>query len=58
MIILGPDTHDEQLEIILWTIGSGPQTPAVRRFIVRRLMTREAAYVTRNTENFYNAKDS
>jgi hypothetical protein len=47
MIIIGPDSRQERLEVMLWTAGTGLQTSAVCRFIVRYRLTFAAAIITR-----------
>lgn len=46
MVIHGPDSRNERLEVMLWQAGAGRQTSAVRRFIVRWRLTLAAALIT------------
>ena len=47
MIILGPDSRQERLEVMLWVAGTGTQTRAVRRYALRYRLTLAAAILTR-----------
>lgn len=47
MVILDFGTKQERLEVMVWAAGNGPQTAAVRRFILRKRMTVGIALITR-----------
>lgn len=47
MIVLRPTTQAERFEILLWASGQGPETQAVRRFVVAQRLTFAAALITR-----------
>lgn len=47
MIIIGPDSRAERLEVMLWTAGTGRQTPAVQRYVMRYQLTFAAALILR-----------
>jgi len=48
MIVIGPITKAERLEVMLWAAGSGPETRAVQRFIERQQVTFAVALITRS----------
>lgn len=51
MPVLFEQTRQEKLEVMLWIGGQGPETPAVRKAIVRMYLTFGIALITRSAEN-------
>jgi hypothetical protein len=47
MIVIGPVTRRERLEVMQWQAGTACQTPAVRRFLLVYRFTFALALITR-----------